>query len=640
MSMIIRNNIAAINANRNLNASQSSLTSSLEKLSSGYRINKGSDGPADLVISEQLRAQISGLERAVRNTNEATNVLSIAEGALNEMNSILKNMKALAIHAASDGVTSSEQIEADQAEMDSYIQTLQRIADTTKYSDEMLLNGNKELTYSVSTEIKGTQNNQLVDHGTTDFTQIYKRDGYTVSFGFTGATNADNVNNIGDADMSKQAMKAYMEIDTVANTLSQIDEDGYLTQSQSFILTGAYGSRQFNFAAGASITQVVTAIQSYADSTGVDASLIFNSNQMINQSALACSATVSIGITDANGAITGTTGLRSADDITVYENYYIDEDGNRQVIVEDIGGNLAASVHYGYNTDGQGRIYIKCLGDGKFELYKDADFTEANLIGVGDSNGNITERNNSGIDGLTINVSADAKYGQTAYISVGNVILNANNVVSDGIMAGDKSACSSSSGAAADGTFSLGNSTASGVQLGVNTDANGKIYFKVVTDENGLSTVYAYNDASMSSNSLVAMSEEGIELNAGNAVILNAIWNDDGTASTGLGLHLNISGSFSQEGTLDGWMQFTNLGARISSTDYGSDAFIQVQQSEGGLFTYYDQADSASSATLVDAGGTGVTVRITGQDATINVNGQQMKTNGLKLDMATTDIMA
>jgi flagellin len=70
MSMVIRSNIAAINTNRNLNSSQNSLQSSLQKLSSGYRINTGADGPADLVISEQLRAQISGLNRAVRNTKE------------------------------------------------------------------------------------------------------------------------------------------------------------------------------------------------------------------------------------------------------------------------------------------------------------------------------------------------------------------------------------------------------------------------------------------------------------------------------------------------------------------------------------------------------------------------------------------
>ena len=114
MSMVVAHNIAALNANKNLYINNRSLNSSLSKLSSGYRINVGADGPADLVISEKLRSQTNGLERAVRNTTEAINVLSIAEGALNEMNSILKKMKALAIHSANNGVTSPDQVAADQ----------------------------------------------------------------------------------------------------------------------------------------------------------------------------------------------------------------------------------------------------------------------------------------------------------------------------------------------------------------------------------------------------------------------------------------------------------------------------------------------------------------------------------------------
>ena len=99
------------------------VSGSLEKLSSGYKINTGKDDPSGLVISEQLRAQNAGLQRAVQNTQEANNVLGIAEGSLNEMNSILKKMRQLAIHSANSGVTSPEQVAADQAEVDSSVQT-------------------------------------------------------------------------------------------------------------------------------------------------------------------------------------------------------------------------------------------------------------------------------------------------------------------------------------------------------------------------------------------------------------------------------------------------------------------------------------------------------------------------------------
>ncbi len=100
MSMKVAHNISAINTQKNLYQSNRAMNGSLEKLSSGYRINTGKDAPADLVISEQLRAQETALNRAIRNTTESINVLSVAEGALNEMNNILKKMKALAVHSA------------------------------------------------------------------------------------------------------------------------------------------------------------------------------------------------------------------------------------------------------------------------------------------------------------------------------------------------------------------------------------------------------------------------------------------------------------------------------------------------------------------------------------------------------------
>ncbi len=635
MSMVIRANIPAINTHRNLGQSQSALSSSLSKLSSGYRINKGADGPADLVISEQLRSQMNGLSRAVRNTNEAINVLSIAEGALNEMNNILKKMKALAIHAASDGVTSPDQIEADQAELDSGIQTLQRIADTTKYSDQMLLNGNKDITYTVSTNIVGTQNNQMVDHGASTFEQIYKREGYSVSFGFNGATNVDRDTNIGDADFTKQAMKAYLEIDPTADGISQVDEDGKLTQGQSFILTGALGSRSFNFGKGTAITDIVKAIESYSGSTGVNASLTFNSDQTINASTTVQADTVNI----IDGEL-GVTGTRTAANATVFDNYYTKPAGaavgagTQCVIVSGVSGT-ATGLHFGRNTDGQGRLFIKVTGNNTYELYKDQSMSEASLVGVGTSGQAMVERNNSNLSGLTIELDPDAVYGSTAYISFGNINLGEAGAVNTlGVM--DGTAPNEAN------TFHMAGSIASGVQLGVNTSKEGKIYTKIEFNADGDATVYAYNDESMSNEYLVAMSERDLDLSDPGAVILNAIWNDEHTANTGLALHLN-HGGFADTNTdtrLTGSLTFANLGARISSTEYGSDQFIQIQQTEGGLFTYYDQKDRAGSATLVDAGGTGVTYRQYGQDATLNVNGKQMKTRGLELDMATTDVMA
>ncbi len=284
MSMVIANNMQAVNTKRQFAASARGMSGSMEKLSSGYKINTGKDDPAGLVISEQLRSQLNGLKRAQQNTEEAINVMGIAEGALNEMNNILKKMKALAIHSANTGVTSPDQIAADQAEMDSAIQTLDRIASTTKFSDQNLLNGQKDITYEQTTATQGTQQNSLINARETAVNQIFKRDGSSIAMSFTGTTNANALTGTGDTDFSQQAMKAYMEIDTARGaTMSQLDAQGKFTQEQSFTLTGSRGSRSFKFKQGTSVTELVKQVHASAGSTGVDAALVFNSAQRIDK---------------------------------------------------------------------------------------------------------------------------------------------------------------------------------------------------------------------------------------------------------------------------------------------------------------------------------------------------------------------
>jgi flagellin len=620
MSMIVAHNHAAINANKNLYSSNRALNKSLEKLSSGYRINVGADAPADLVISEQLRAQANGLERAVRNTTEAINVLSIAEGALNEMNNILKKMKALAIHAANNGITSPEQVAADQAEMDSGIQTLERIANTTKYSDQFLLNGSKEITYSVSTDVKGTQNNRLVDTGMSTFNQIFKRSGYQVSISYTGAIGANAATAIGDAAMSTQAMKAYLEIDAYDQSISQVDEDGNITQAQSFILTGSLGSRQFNFSAGTHVSTVVSQINNVAGSTGVDASLIFNRLQTINQSVEAAEA--------GNVGVVNTAGPSY---ITMYNNYAVDSVTGEKHLAASLASVADGAVIYGKNTDGQGNVYVKIIGNGAnagYELYKDASLSRESLIGSGVGGGNSNQHNNSGLS-LTIDLTGDAGYGDVIKLNFGNLALDA--------------ATASTSGNAAT-MFNMDASTAAGVQLGINTNSSGKIFVKTTFDASGNVRISAYNDDTYEEKNLVAQTADWIpaaDLAAGNSIVLDEIWNRDHSASTGLGITLNIDAIPDLNSTSETMeIQFLQLGARVSSSEYGSGAFVQVQQFTGGLFVNYDEMSNYDSAKLIDAGGAGVTFRKYGQDATINVNGAQMKTNGLKLNLATADIMA
>ena len=139
MSLRINNNIAAINALRNLGNTTLHLNKALQRLSSGLRINVAADDPAGLIISEQLRGQISSLRAASRNVSEANNFFNIGERGLEEVNSLLVSMRALAVHAA-NGATSDDQRTADNLDYQTALTSLRRIFDTTCYAGDIIFN--------------------------------------------------------------------------------------------------------------------------------------------------------------------------------------------------------------------------------------------------------------------------------------------------------------------------------------------------------------------------------------------------------------------------------------------------------------------------------------------------------------------
>jgi flagellin len=144
MSLRINHNLAALNAHRNLQNTTDMLAKSMQRLSSGFRINQGSDNPAGLVISEQFRAQIAGLNRAIENSEGSISMIQTAEGALTEINNLLVSMRELAIHAANEGFNDADQLAADQAEIDNAIKTIDRIAANTQFGTKNLLDGSKD----------------------------------------------------------------------------------------------------------------------------------------------------------------------------------------------------------------------------------------------------------------------------------------------------------------------------------------------------------------------------------------------------------------------------------------------------------------------------------------------------------------
>jgi flagellin len=141
MGLRINQNMAAMNAYRNLSVTDGQMAKSLEKLSSGFRINRAADDAAGLSISEGLRAQVGGLKVAVRNAQDGISVVQTAEGALNEVHSILQRMRDLSVQAANTGSQDAAATGAAQSEITQLNAELDRIGSTTKFGSQSLLNG-------------------------------------------------------------------------------------------------------------------------------------------------------------------------------------------------------------------------------------------------------------------------------------------------------------------------------------------------------------------------------------------------------------------------------------------------------------------------------------------------------------------
>jgi flagellin len=179
MGLRIQNNIAALNAHRNLSISDSGLSKSLERLSSGFRINRAADDAAGLAVSQQFRADIASYKVASRNVSEANSLLQVAEGAMDQIGNMLTRLKELATQAAS--ANASANLSKINAEGNVLLKEIDRIANSTEYSGAKLLNGSFGVSVSAAgsgmTAADGLQTATGLESGVT----------YTVAVSIGGA---------------------------------------------------------------------------------------------------------------------------------------------------------------------------------------------------------------------------------------------------------------------------------------------------------------------------------------------------------------------------------------------------------------------------------------------------------------------
>jgi flagellin len=200
----INQNIAALNAYRHLSVSEGDMNKSLEKLSSGFRINRAADDAAGLVVSEKLRSQVNGLKVAVRNTQDGVSVVQTAEGALTEVHSILQRMRDLAVQASNTGAGTSG-ASAAQLEVSQLSSELDRIASSTTFAGKALLDGSYTGTFQVGS---GT--------ATTDQIAITINSGTA-----TKGVNATDLG-LGTVNVSTNASGAITAIDSAIDKVSTL----------------------------------------------------------------------------------------------------------------------------------------------------------------------------------------------------------------------------------------------------------------------------------------------------------------------------------------------------------------------------------------------------------------------------------
>lgn len=233
----INTNVSSLIAQRVLRKNNDDLNTSLERLSTGLKINRGSDNPAGLIASENLRSEKAGINQAIDNAGRASNIIGTAEGGLTEVSSLLTELTSLVSQSANSGGLSVEEKAANQLQVDSILSTINRIAGATAFQGAKLLNGN----YAYGTSSNATS-----------------------AFGNL-AINAANL-------PGGKTQSVVVQV-TASATLGKLTRAGagLGASGTTLEIAGADGTRQLSFSASTSIASIAAAVNNITSVTGVTA---------------------------------------------------------------------------------------------------------------------------------------------------------------------------------------------------------------------------------------------------------------------------------------------------------------------------------------------------------------------------------
>jgi flagellin len=322
MSSVINTNVASLIAQRALSQNNASLNTSLQRLSTGLKINSGADDPAGLIASQALLAESTGISTAIDNANQANNVIGTAEGGLSEVSSLLVQLQGLVSQSANTGALSPQETAADQLQVDSILNTVNRIANNTSFQGTQLLNG--ALAYTTS----GVSNSDIGS---------LQVNGAVVAH---GSTIAVNVQVLASATTGK-----------ITYTGGAVGHGGVTLE-----VAGNLGTQSLSFASGTAISAIAASINGVTNSTGLSAAIV-NSDLQVNSQGFGSTQFVAIQAID--GTFSGlSSNTATGSDAKVNINGSAAEVSGLNVTFRTSSLDVSLTLKSAFNTAGSTSFHI------------------------------------------------------------------------------------------------------------------------------------------------------------------------------------------------------------------------------------------------------------------------------------------
>ncbi len=361
----INTNVTSMLAQRVLREQNAGLSTSLQRLSTGLRINRGADDPAGLIASENLRSEKTAITSAIGNAERADQVINIAEGGLTEISSLLNDLQGLVSSSSNDAGLSLEEKEANQQQIDSILQTIDRIANSTSFQGTKLLNGTFDYTLS------GVDESKLSE---------VKVDAARIPQGGSIDVTVDVVTS------------AQLGTSFLSGASGAVLENGG-TGSLTIEIAGNKGIQQFTFASGVTLASVKDAINTFTDVTGVSATVSGNIVKM-NSTSYGSDEFVSVTKIAGRGATTGlSAGTFAASgtssevkdygrDATVNINGQAAQVKGLVARVASASLDVTVTLDDSFNTDGSSESFDITGGGATFQLSPKLDLSGKASLGI------------------------------------------------------------------------------------------------------------------------------------------------------------------------------------------------------------------------------------------------------------------